>query len=312
MTDQKPGGPAPLVSVVVPCYNQARFLKQTVESVLAQTLTDWECLLINDGSTDDTPEVAQRLAAADSRIRYVEQANRGLSGARNRGLDESRGRYIQLLDSDDLLLPRKLEIQVAALAQTNEPAIAYCDYSNCDADGRPLDAPHLYKPPEMDHNDPLADMALRWESEMSVPPMCWLFDARFFGEMGIRFNENQRKHEDWDCWMRILATGPRLFYVPEKLAVYRRYGGSMSCDYEPMLEEFLQAIERQRLLHADNQHMQDIFDRKVEIARESYRRMIAAKRAAEPSLANTFRALLRRITPRPMREKIRQIRDRRA
>lgn len=294
----------------MPCYNQARFLPQTVESVVAQTLTDWECILVNDGSTDDTAEVARRLAERDRRIRCIMQENRGLAGARNRGIDESAGKYVQFLDSDDILLPRKLEKQVAALSQTEQLAISYCDYSNCDGDGKPLDAPHLYKPPEMDHNDPLADMALRWESEMSIPPMCWLFDARFFSEMGIRFNENQRKHEDWDCWMRILATGPRLFYVPEKLVVYRRYSGSMSCDYEPMLEEFLRAIERQRLLHADDQRMQDILDRKVEIVREGYRIMMAAQRASEPSLANALRAWLRRIVPGPVRGRLRQMRRR--
>lgn len=311
MNRQSSDAAVPAVSVIVPCYNQSRFLPQTVGSVLSQTFVDWECILVNDGSTDDTGDVARRLAERDPRIHYVEQENRGLAGARNRGIDESRGAYIQLLDSDDLLLPRKLEKQMAALAHADSPSIAYCDYSNCDADGNPLDAPYLYKSPVMDHDDPLADMALRWESEMSVPPLCWLFDARFFKDMGIRFNENQRKHEDWDCWMRILATRPHLYYVPEKLVVYRRHSGSMSHDYQPMLEEFLLAIDRQRQIHAGDQRMQAIFDRKVEIVREGYRIMMAAQRASEPSLANTLRRWMKRIVPEPARRGIKQMRKRR-
>lgn len=311
MSKLQPGSARPMVSVIVPCYNQSRFLPATVDTVLSQTWEDWECILVNDGSTDDTAEVARGFAERDKRILYVEQENRGLSGARNRGIDECTGRYIQMLDSDDLLQPHKLERQLSALADADAPSIAYCDYSNCDAEGNPLDAPHLYKSPMIDHTDPLADVALRWESELCVPSMCWLIDSHFFKETGIRFDETLRNHEDWDCWMRILANRPNLYYVPEKLVVYRRYSGSMSCDHEGMLEQFLQAIRRQREMHAHDARMRDVFDRKIDITVDGYRRVMAAQKAAEPSLANTVRGWIRKMVPEPARKKIRQMRERR-
>src|SRR5829696_2931566 len=102
---------APLVSVVVPCYNQARFLGEAIESVLAQSHPLFEVVVVDDGSTDDTSEVAARYPG----VRLVRQENRGLSGARNAGLARSRGEYVVFLDADDRLLPGALEAGVERL-----------------------------------------------------------------------------------------------------------------------------------------------------------------------------------------------------
>lgn len=99
----------PLVSVVVPTYNQPALLEQALASVFAQTFTDYEVVVVNDGSTDDT---AQRLEAYGDRIRLINQANKGIGVARNRGLDEARGRFIATLDHDDIWRPEKLAVQV--------------------------------------------------------------------------------------------------------------------------------------------------------------------------------------------------------
>src|SRR4051812_15947600 len=107
--------PAPLVSVIVPCFGQAHYLPEAVGSVLAQTFTDWECIIVDDGSPDDTAAVAARLAAGDDRIKIVRQENRGLPGARNAGIRAARGRYILPLDADDRLEPTMLEKTVAVL-----------------------------------------------------------------------------------------------------------------------------------------------------------------------------------------------------
>ncbi|MGC8862355.1 MAG: glycosyltransferase family 2 protein, partial [Armatimonadota bacterium] len=96
-------GSAPVVSVVVPCYNRGTLIRGTIDSVMRQTIQDWECIIVNDGSTDDTEEVIRDLAAADSRIKCISQTNRGPAGARNRALGEVRGRYVQLLDADDII-----------------------------------------------------------------------------------------------------------------------------------------------------------------------------------------------------------------
>src|SRR4030095_15755118 len=90
----------PLVSAVIPCYKQGHFLAEAVQSVLGQTVNDLECIVVNDGSPDTTREVARQLVSGDPRVRYIEQMNRGLAAARNRGLGEARGRFIQFLDGD--------------------------------------------------------------------------------------------------------------------------------------------------------------------------------------------------------------------
>src|SRR5215208_7052146 len=107
-----------LVSVVIPCYNQAHFLGEAIESVLAQSYKDFEIVVVDDGSPDDTSEVASRY----EEVRLIRQKNSGLAGARNRGLAEAEGAYVVFLDSDDRLMPEALEVGVRELASHPECA----------------------------------------------------------------------------------------------------------------------------------------------------------------------------------------------
>ncbi|MDW8146902.1 MAG: glycosyltransferase family A protein [Roseiflexaceae bacterium] len=117
------------VSVVIPCYNQARFLPEAVASVVAQTFTDWEIIIVDDGSPDDTAAVAQRLIAAypDRRIRLIRQENRGLAEARNAGIRVARAPYILPLDADDMIEPEMLALTVAALDTHPDVGFVYTD-----------------------------------------------------------------------------------------------------------------------------------------------------------------------------------------
>jgi Glycosyltransferases involved in cell wall biogenesis len=117
------------VSVVIPCYNQAQFLPEAVASVVAQTFTDWEIIIIDDGSPDDTAAVAQRLIAAhrDRCIRLIRQENRGLAEARNAGIRVARAPYILPLDADDMIEPEMLAQTVAALDAHPEVGFVYTD-----------------------------------------------------------------------------------------------------------------------------------------------------------------------------------------
>ena len=112
----------PLVSVVVPTYNAPALLRETLDTVFAQTLADFEVVVVDDGSTDDTPDVLRSLD--DPRLRIVRQANAGIGAARNRGIDAARGRYVALLDHDDLWKPDKLAVQVEFMQR--HPACAAC------------------------------------------------------------------------------------------------------------------------------------------------------------------------------------------
>ena len=100
----------PLVSVIMPAYNAERFIEAAVRSVMAQTVTDWELLILDDGSKDNTAAVAAKMASEDDRIRFLpNEANMGVARTRNRGFELCRGRFVALLDSDDIWLPEKLE-----------------------------------------------------------------------------------------------------------------------------------------------------------------------------------------------------------
>src|SRR4029453_6232345 len=108
---------APTVSIILPTYNRARFLAQAIESMRAQTFTDWELVVVDDGSTDKTGAVIAEVSQAiPQRVRYIYQANQGAYGARNTGLNEAQGPYIAFFDSDDVWLPHHLSSCVAALA----------------------------------------------------------------------------------------------------------------------------------------------------------------------------------------------------
>ncbi len=121
----------PTVSIIVNCYNQAHCLERSVRSVLAQTWKNWECLIVDDGSTDDTKHVAQMLAATDERIRYCPKPNGGLPAARNYGVQHAQGEWIQCLDGDDWIAPEKIEFQLdqwSQLQQSSDKVVLYGDY----------------------------------------------------------------------------------------------------------------------------------------------------------------------------------------
>ncbi|OLY91965.1 Glycosyltransferase involved in cell wall bisynthesis [Cnuella takakiae] len=132
---------APLVSIIVNCYNQGKYLERCVNSVLAQTFTDIECLIVDDGSTDNTKEVAIQLERKDNRVQYLAKANGGLPQARNFGVRAAKGTWIQCLDADDWIHPEKTAVQLQAVAEAaTEPVVLYCDYErvSMDANDQPI------------------------------------------------------------------------------------------------------------------------------------------------------------------------------
>lgn len=116
-----------MVSIIIPCYNYGKFLSEALESVIAQSYTNWECIIVNDGSTDNSDEIAMAYALKDQRFKYIFQANQGHSAARNKALQNASGKYIQFLDADDLLEPEKLKLQVALLEENSNVDLVYSD-----------------------------------------------------------------------------------------------------------------------------------------------------------------------------------------
>lgn len=249
----------PLVSVIVPCYNQARFLPDSVGSVIAQSHSDWECLIIDDGSNDDTRSVGTALAEKDARIRFIHQNNRGLAGTRNRGLAEAKGRYIQFLDADDVIMPDKWALQLEVLSQIKGLGVVSSDYNHGAANSvwdESKDREQMRV--EMDPVKPLEDLTLNWETRLSVPCHCFLLDARIFKVHKVRFCEGLPNHEDWDCWMQVFALPVEYRHLPQKLAIYRLSNNSMSTQHETMRRGFLLAVQRQMRLQSS--HLKELLE----------------------------------------------------
>lgn len=249
----------PIVSIIIPCYKQAHFLPITLASVQAQTLANWECLIVDDGSPDETALLAKQWSANDCRYRYFHKENGGLSSARNHGLQQARGRYIQFLDSDDVILPSKLQIQVDQLSDCSPYSLSYCDYiRGGEADiYTPPNPPAPYLPPMLDQAASIYEIAADWETRLSIPAHCFLFNRIFFDEK-IHFDETLENHEDWDCWMQIFRTAKDIRLHKEKLAIYRHHPLSMCQDLQRMREGFLKAIKKQAFENKNNQALQAI------------------------------------------------------
>jgi len=242
----------PQVSVIIPCYNQGHFLGEAVQSIIDQTFRDWECIIVNDGSTDSTKDVAGRFLRMDNRVRYFEQRNKGLAAARNRGLHECRGKFIQFLDADDVILPEKIAAQMELLGSTTAQALAYCDYYKTKGAGLHNLISDPLCEPRFRLKRPLLDIASRWETDFSIPAHCFLFDARLFFNHRIEFNEKLPNHEDWDCWMRIFATDPIVKHQAQKSVVYRIHENSLARDEIKMWRGFRNAINSQLKLFRDS------------------------------------------------------------
>lgn len=225
----------PLVSVIIPCYNHARFLPESVESALAQTYPHVEVLVIDDGSTDETREVASRYG---DRIRYIYQENAGLAAARNTGIREARGELIGLLDADDRWLPRKLEVQVPHFA---EPAVglAHTSYRKFP----PPDYPEKeWLVPEGAGPTYLDELRLN-----RIGVLTAVFRRALALEVG-GFDETLRSCEDWDLWTRLIERSQAVGCA-EVLAEYRLHPGSMSTNAERMFRSRLRVLEKNRQRH---------------------------------------------------------------
>jgi glycosyltransferase involved in cell wall biosynthesis len=211
-----------LVSVVMPVFNGARFIEAAIGSVLAQSHRELELVVVDDGSSDATPDILARLAASDPRLRVVRQDNAGVSAARNRALAECRGEWIANLDSDDLMLPNRLERQLAFLAAHPEVKVFACRAEYINDQGRVLGRSKLEP---FSTAEELARyvagggiVGVNHSSVMMHRPT-----VLALGGYRTKF----RAAEDLDLWNRVVDGGHLLLMQDEVLTQYRIHGGSM-------------------------------------------------------------------------------------
>lgn len=204
------------VSVIMPCYNAAPHLPASVGSLQAQTRPNWELVIVDDGSTDDSWQVLKKLAHADPRIRVFQQPNAGAAAARNHALREARGAYTAFLDSDDTWHPEFLEAMTAALDSNTDAGIAYCGWQNIGL-GQGRNEPFI--PPEYENSGKVEALlgGCRW------PIHGALVRSQLIKDAGC-FDEKLSSCMDYDLWLR-LGTVHRLVRVPRVLAYYHHHGG---------------------------------------------------------------------------------------
>lgn len=225
-----------LISIIVPCYNQAQYLDECLQSVLDQTYQDWECIIVNDGSRDHTEEIAKKWIEKDCRFKYYYKQNGGLSSARNFGLDRAEGEIIQLLDCDDYIAQNKFEIQIKDLNSSDASISDYVRFNNNNefiSNG--------YITPFSPFGFSYDDLILKWENGISIPCHCILFKKNT-----LRFDEELKNHEDWLFWLKLFYFQNKIKYNLLVLAFYRVSENSMSSKDLVMWKGFLEACTAAR------------------------------------------------------------------
>src|ERR1043165_9039092 len=205
---------APLVTVILPVYNGARYVRLAVDSVLAQTFKDFELIVIDDGSTDSTPSCVN---VDDPRVKYVYQENTGVAGAFNHGLSIARGRFISWLSHDDIFLPAKLERQVAALDQLGQPGVCYTDIDIINEAGA---VTLSYALPEYRREELLRHILTASPILSASYSIC--YHRECLDVVGF-YSELWRYTQDVDMLVRLARRFP-FTHVPERLVQMREHG----------------------------------------------------------------------------------------
>ncbi|MEQ9377750.1 MAG: glycosyltransferase family 2 protein [Imperialibacter sp.] len=239
----------PLISIIVPCYNQGEYLNESLSSIESQTYENWECLIINDGSTDNSANIAEAWCKKDQRFICCEKKNGGLSSARNVGLDRARGKYIQFLDADDVIERGKLELSVQELAKDDNLRVVISNFEGA------LKVMSQRMPPYCDLSVvkfSLRTIVLNWDRGFTIPIHCGVFHFDFF--KSFRFNETLMALEDWDFWIRLFKESESYAFIDMPLAIYRQHNAGMSKNFGKMYRAkraFLQHIKSQKVIEGD-------------------------------------------------------------
>ena len=211
-------------SIITPSHNSSQFISETIQSVLNQSISDWEMIIVDDCSTDNSIEVIQSFVEQDSRIKLIQLSeNSGAAVARNAAIEAAQGRYIAFLDSDDLWLPDKLEKQLAFMQANNYP-FTYAAYDKIDESGQVFG--HIGVPDRVSYFDLLKTCSIGCLSAM--------YDTQFFGKVYMPTNT---KREDFATWLQLLKKVDYAHGLNETLAQYRVYQNQTSAKKAKMAKE---------------------------------------------------------------------------
>ena len=223
-----------LISVIVPCYNQSEFLDESLGSIFFQTYTNWECIIVNDGSTDETSAIAKKWQAKDKRFKYIWQKNAGLSAARNTGLAAAKGNFIQFLDADDVITPDKFQLSINFLEK--DCSVVVSNFQTFTYDSQTLNEPYCNL---SEASFSFNSLLVKWPVA-SVPIHCGIFQSELLKE--FRFPEQLKAYEDWVMWLYLFKKKPKIKFVDIPSALYRQQSHSLTMNKELMDNNLREAV----------------------------------------------------------------------
>jgi glycosyltransferase involved in cell wall biosynthesis len=285
----------PEFSVVVPAYNATRTIAATIASVLGQTAADLELIVVDDGSTDATPELVEQTAAGDQRLRLIRQENQGTAGARNTGLEAARGRFVSLLDNDDAWLPQYLEVIRQAFAASPAAGIAFSDAWIFDEGSGLVHHrtsleyfPPGYLPSQMAPIDADRFLALLLEVNFITASTATLRKEAIDRVGG--FDPSIRGVDDYDLWLRVGAAGYGAIQAAGRPAILCDRDDSQSKDLLMMYRSMYDVLTRFSAEHEVEPRSRAALDRRL----RAERRIIGAL-AGERNPAAVAERLRRRL-----------------
>lgn len=220
----------PMISVIIPCYNQGKYVDQAVQSVLNQTYQNFEIIIINDGSTDPfTNELLKNYKSNKTKV--YKTKNHGLASTRNYGFTLSKGEFIQFLDSDDFLDPNKFKAQLGIFNRYKDIEVSYTNYKYY------YEETEEYSESKMENligKKPFEDFVYRWQRGVSIPIHCAMFKREIFNQAGP-FVSGFNAIEDWLMWVDIASKGCKFKFLNKDYAFYRIQPDSMTRNKSHML-----------------------------------------------------------------------------
>lgn len=265
----------PLVSVIIPTYNNGQFIKEAIDSVLNQTYSEIEIIVVDDGSTDNTRKIVEKYK---NRVKYLYKENSGSASARNMGIRESSGELIAFLDSDDVWEDKKLEEQVRSLQNNQEAALIYCGKLWVDEEGKPIK--HEFTQHEFPEGWIFEKL---FEANYISSASCVVARKEAILQVG-GFNESPvfRNAQDYELWLKIVARY-RCLSIPKSLVRYRRHDGNVTKNTEARTRGVLAAL---------NSAVTLILENKVDVRNYSGQVNVRdrMKRAYEHAVASLFYA----------------------
>lgn len=204
-----------IVSIIMPCYNASRFIGEAIQSVQSQSFVDWELLVVDDGSMDESVSVVQKYAQNDTRIKLIRQPNSGACRARNNGIEKAQGKFIKFLDADDLLEQECLATQVKQISQLGYRQIPFGDYYNVDENGKVISTYCFNKSEEL-AKDQVYFFFSEWRILITAP----LHRTALLREI-CGFNESLRRGQESDMHLRLALADVEFIYMPCMTFSYR-------------------------------------------------------------------------------------------